>query len=122
MLVWIPFLGPLLLAFEIVLNSGLIGVIAVLVGINQGITYPIIGLVPHGIVEIPAFLLQLSSIIIWQTIITEAIIAKIKGKKIEINKFKQKLQDVLILGGFSIILLFIAALIETYFTPFLLGF
>ena len=122
MLVWIPFLGPLLLAFEIVLNSGLIGVIAVLVGINQGIIYPIIGLVPHGIVEIPAFLLQLSSIIIWQTIITEAIITKIKGKKIEINKFKQKLQDVLILGGFSIILLLIAALIETYFTPFLLGF
>jgi stage II sporulation protein M len=121
MLVWIPFLGSLLLTFEIVLNSGLIGVIAVLVGINQGIAYPIFGLVPHGIVEIPAFLLQLSSIIIWQTIITETIIAKIKGNKIEINKFKQKLKDVVILGGFSIILLFVAALIETYFTPYLLG-
>ena len=122
MLVWIPFLGPLLLAFEIVLNSGLIGVIAVLVGIKQGITYPIFGLVPHGIVEIPAFLLQLSSIIIWQVVITETIIAKIKGNKIEINKFKQKLKDVIILGGLSIILLFIAALIETYLTPYLLGF
>ncbi|MBT8172393.1 stage II sporulation protein M [Candidatus Bathyarchaeota archaeon] len=64
MLVWIPFLGPLLLVFEIILNSGLIGVIAVMVGINEGITYPIIGLVPHGIVEIPAFLIQLSSIIL----------------------------------------------------------
>ena len=58
MLVWIPILGPLLLVFEILLNSGLIGVIAVLVGINNGIAYPIIGLVPHGIIEIPAFLLQ----------------------------------------------------------------
>ena len=121
MLVWIPILGPLLLVFEILLNSGLIGVIAVLVGINNGIAYPIIGLVPHGIIEIPAFLLQLSSIILWQKIITEAIIAKLKSEKIPEGRFRQDLWDVLILGGISIILLFIAAIIETYFTPYLLG-
>lgn len=121
MLVWIPILGPLLLVFEILLNSGLIGVIAVLVGINNGIAYPIIGLVPHGIIEIPAFLLQLSSIILWQKIITEAIISKLKSEKIAEGRFRQDLLDVLILGGISIILLFIAAIIETYFTPYLLG-
>jgi hypothetical protein len=46
MLVWIPVIGPLLLGFEILLNSGVIGVIAVMVGINNGVAYPIVGLVP----------------------------------------------------------------------------
>lgn len=121
MLVWIPFIGPLLLALEILINSGIIGVIAVIVGINRGIAYPIIGLVPHGIIEIPAFLLQFSSIILWQVTITEAIIAKLKGRKLEREKVKQGLTDALILAVASIILLFIAAAIETYITPYLLG-
>jgi stage II sporulation protein M len=121
MLVWIPVLGPLLLGLEILLNSGLIGVIAVIVGAKQGIAYLIIGLVPHGIIEIPAFLLQFASIILWQVTITEAIIAKVKGRKVERDKVKQKLKDTLILAGTSIILLMIAAAIETYITPYLLG-
>jgi len=121
MLVWIPVLGPLLLGLEILLNSGLIGVIAVIVGAKQGIAYPIIGLVPHGIIEIPAFLLQFASIVLWQVTITEAIIAKVKGRKVERDKVKQRLKDTLILAGTSIILLMIAAAIETYITPYLLG-
>ena len=121
MLVWIPALGPLLLAFEIVLNSGIIGVVAVIAGVNNGIAYPTIGLVPHGIIELPAFLLQLSSIVLWQVTITEAILAKLHGKKIAKDKVKQGLGDALILAVTSIILLFIAAVIETYVTPYLLG-
>lgn len=121
MLVWIPFLGPLLLMFEIILNSGVIGVISVIIGIDNGIAYPIIGLVPHGIIEIPAFLLQLSSIILWQVIITETILAKLRGRHIEKDKINQSLSDTLILAVNSIVLLFIAAVIETYVTPYLLG-
>ncbi len=121
MLVWIPVLGPLLLGLEILLNSGLIGVIAVIVGAEQGIAYPIIGLVPHGIIEIPAFLLQFASIVLWQVTITEVIIAKVKGRKVERDKVRQRLKDTLILAGTSIILLMIAAAIETYITPYLLG-
>ena len=121
MLVWIPVLGPLLLGFEILLNSGVIGVIVVIVGAKQGIAYPIIGLVPHGIIEIPAFLLQFASIVLWQVTITEAIIAKVKGRKVEKDKVKQSLKDTLILAWTSIILLMIAAAIETYITPYLLG-
>ena len=121
MLVWIPVLGPLLLGFEILLNSGVIGVIAVIVGAKQGIAYPIIGLVPHGIIEIPAFLLQFASIVLWQVTITEAIIAKVRGRKVEREKVKQSLKDTLILAGTSIILLMIAAAIETYITPYLIG-
>ena len=121
MLVWIPALGPLLLGFELVLNSGLIGVIAVIAGIENGITYPVVGLVPHGIVEIPAFLLQFACIVLWQATITEAILAKLRGRKVEKDKVKQGLNDTLILAVTSIILFMIAAVIETYVTPYLLG-
>jgi len=122
MLVWIPFLGTLLVAFEILINSGLIGVIAVITGINNGIGYPLLGLVPHGIIEIPAFIIQLSSVILWQVTITEAIVAKVKGKTQDAKKLKRGMRDVIIFAVISIILLFVAAVIETYVTPYLLGF
>jgi stage II sporulation protein M len=122
MLVWIPFLGTLLVAFEILINCGLIGIVAVITGVNNGIEYPLLGLVPHGIIEIPAFILQLSSVILWQVTITEAIVAKLKGKTYDTIKMKLGIRDVLILAVTSIVLLFIAAIIETYITPYLLGF
>ena len=121
MIVWVPLLGPLLLGLEILLNSGVIGVIAVIVGINKGIAYTIMGLVPHGIIEIPAFLLQFSSIVLWQATITEAIVAKLKGRTLDKDKVKLGLRDTLILAATSIMLLLIAAAIETYVTPYLLG-
>jgi len=121
MLVWIPVLGPILLGFEILLNSGVIGMIAVIVGINNGITYPIVGLVPHGIIEIPGFLLQFASIVLWQVTISEAIIDKLFDRKLERDKVMQRLKDAFVLAVASIILLMVAAAIETYVTPYLLG-
>ena len=121
MLVWIPVLGPFLLGFEILLNSGVIGMIAVIAGINNGIAYPIVGLVPHGIIEIPGFLLQFASITLWQVTISEAIIDKLFGRKLERDKIKQRLKDAFVLSVTSIILLMVAATIETYVTPYLLG-
>jgi stage II sporulation protein M len=121
MLVWIPVLGPLLLGFEILLNSGLIGVIAVIVGINNGIAYPIVGLVPHGIIELPAFLIQIASIVLWQATITEVVFAKLRGRKLERDKVLQSLKDALVLALSSIILFMVAAAIETYVTPYFLG-
>ena len=121
MFVWVPVLGPVLLLFEILLNGGLIGVLAVHAGLTKGLAYPIIGLLPHGIIEIPAFLLQFSSIVLWQATITEAIVAKLRGRPVEKDKFNQGLKDTFILAVTSILLLLIAALIETYITPFLLG-
>ncbi|PVX23399.1 MAG: hypothetical protein CW691_10665 [Candidatus Bathyarchaeum sp.] len=121
MLVWVPAVGPLLLGFEILLNSGVIGVVAVMVGMNNGLAYPIIGLVPHGIIEIPAFLLQFACIVLWQATVTEVILAKLRGKQVDTKKAKRGLKDTLILAVASIILLFVAAAIETYVTPYLLG-
>ena len=121
MLVWIPVLGPVLLGFEILLNSGVIGMISVIVGINNGIAYPIVGLVPHGIIEITGFLLQFASIVLWQVTISEAIIDKLFGRKLERDKVMQRLKDAFVLAVASIILLMVAAAIETYVTPYLLG-
>ena len=121
MLVWIPVIGPFLLGFEILLNSGVIGMIAVTVGISNGVAFPILGLVPHGIIEIPGFLLQFASIVLWQVTISEAIIDKLVGRKLERDKIKQCLKDAFVLAVASIILLMVAAVIETYVTPYLLG-
>ncbi|MDG6222005.1 MAG: stage II sporulation protein M [Candidatus Bathyarchaeota archaeon] len=121
MIVWIPAVGPLLLGLEILLNSGLIGIVAVMVGISKGVAYPILGLIPHGIIEIPAFLFQLSAIVLWQVTITEAIINKLRGKKLDNLKFKLGLQDTIIFAVTSIMLMGIAAVIETFITPYLLG-
>ena len=121
LLVWIPVLGPFLLGFEILLNSVVIGVLAVMVGITHGIAYPIVGLVPHGIIEIPAFLLQIAAIVLWQLTISDAIIDKLFGRKLERDKVTQRLRDTFVLAVMSIILLIIAAAIETYVTPYLIG-
>lgn len=121
MLVWIPLLGAFLLGFEILLNSGLIGTVSVIAGFEQGLAYPIIGLIPHGIVEIPAFLFQIICIVIWQTTIIEVIISKIRHEIFEKEKIIQRIKDTIILATISIILFMIAAAIETYITPYLLG-
>jgi len=121
MIVWIPFLGPFLLGLEVLLNSGIIGIVAVMVGARNGVVYPIIGLVPHGIIEIPAFLFQLSAIVLWQVTLSEAILTKLKGRTLEKSKFKVGIQDTAIFAITSIILMGIAALIETFVTPYLLG-
>jgi stage II sporulation protein M len=121
MLVWVPVMGPLFLAFELPLNSGIIGVVAVVVGANKGLAYTVMGLVPHGVIEIPAFLLQFSSIVLWHVTVTEALVAKLKRRPIERDKVKQGLKDALILAVTSILLLLVAAAIETYVTPSLLG-
>ncbi len=121
MIVWIPAVGPLLLGLEVLLNSGLIGIVAVIVGVSNGVAYPLIGLIPHGIIEIPAFLFQLSAIVLWQVTLSEAIINKLRGKPLDNLKFKLGIQDTAIFAVTSIILMGIAALIETFVTPYLLG-
>ena len=121
MFVWIPLLGSVLLGFEILLNGVLIGAVAAIVGVNQGVVYPIAGLLPHGMIEIPAFLLQATCIVVWQVTLSEAIITKMRGRELEKDKIRQGLQDALILAVASIIFFMIAAFIETYITPYILG-
>ncbi|TET19871.1 hypothetical protein E3J74_05245 [Candidatus Bathyarchaeota archaeon] len=121
MLVWIPLLGTFILGFELLLNGGIIGIVAVTSGTVHGVLYPIVGLTPHGIVEIPAFILQFASLIRWHITTIEALVGKITGEKVDGMKFKQGIKDTIILAIASVILFMIAAYIETYITPSLLG-
>jgi stage II sporulation protein M len=121
MLVWVPLLGTLVMGLELLLNGVLIGSIAAVAGITRGIAYPILGLVPHGILEIPAFILEFVSIIRWHVTIIEAFAAKITTERVNLAKFKQGIKDTVIPAVASVILFAIAAAIETYVTPRLLG-
>lgn len=120
MLVWIPLLGTFTLGLELLLNGGLIGIVAVTAGITHGALYPILGLTPHGMVEIPAFVLQFASMIRWHVTTIEAVMKKIIGEKVDGVKFRQGVKDTVILAVASVTLFMIAAFIETYITPFLL--
>ncbi|UCE43809.1 MAG: stage II sporulation protein M [Candidatus Bathyarchaeota archaeon] len=120
-LVWIPLLGTFILGLELLLNGVIIGVVAVTAGITYGALYPILGLTPHGIVEIPAFILQFSSIIRWHITATEAVMKRAIGEEVDVAKLRRDVKDTVILAVVSLVLLMIAALIETYITPYLLG-
>jgi len=120
MLVWVPFLGALILGFELLFNGGIIGVVATIAGMTQGVLYPTVGLIPHGIIEIPAFVLQFSSFIRWHVTIIDAVMMKITGEKVDRVKFMRGAKDTVILAIASVILFIIAACIETYVTPHLL--
>jgi len=121
MLVWVPLLGTFALGLELLLNGVLIGALSIVVGITKGVFYPILGIVPHGIVEVPAFILEFASIIRWHVTIIEAIMAKVTGEKVNVAKFKQGIKDCLFLAVVSVTLFIIAAFIEAYITPHFLG-
>jgi uncharacterized membrane protein SpoIIM required for sporulation len=121
MVVWVPLLGSFLIGLELLLNGIVIGALAVFVGITHGVFYPVVGLTPHGVFEIPAFILQFASIIRWHVTTLEFAMAKIVDERVEGSKIKQDLKDIAILGIASVTLFMIAAYIETYITPYLLG-
>lgn len=121
MLVWVPLVGTFILGLELLLNGVVIGALSVVVGVTRGFSYPIIGLVPHGIFEVPAFILESASVVRWQVTTIEMIMAKVVGKKVNSAQFKQDAKDTMILTIASVILFMIAAFVETYITPYLLG-
>lgn len=120
-LVWVPLLGAFALGLELFLNASIIGAVIVFAARTHGILYPILGLTPHGLFEIPAFVLEFSSIIKWQITITETILAKITGDPVRSEMVRRGLKDALLLALISVLLFVIAAAIETYITPSLLG-
>jgi len=121
MLVWVPLLGTLVLGVELLLNGVLIGVVATVVGIHRGVAYPVLGLVPHGIFEIPAFVFEFASIIRWHVTAIEAIMAKVTGEKVDVVRLKLGVRDAVVLAVVSVVLFVVAAFVETYVTPRLLG-
>jgi stage II sporulation protein M len=121
MWVWIPFIGAIELGYELLLNAIVIGGVASLVSSTRGALYTAAGLLPHGIVEIPAFILEFTSLARWHITTTRAILTKLSGRKIDRPLLKQGIKDTAILSVISVVLFAIAAYIEAFITPIFLG-
>jgi uncharacterized membrane protein SpoIIM required for sporulation len=120
-LVWIPFVGAYNLGYELLLNAVVIGAVASFTTLTRSAAYAIAGLTPHGIFEIPAFILEFAGLTRWQISTTRALYSKLSGRHVDRPLLVEGIKDTLVLSFFSVVLFAIAAYVETYFTPRLLG-
>ena len=108
-------LSPILLLVPVsalLLNGWVLGAIAVEVAQEESVGFVIAGILPHGIIEIPAFFIaEAAALSIGFTVIA-ALFRKEKRPQVA-PAFKQNLRYLII----AILLLIPAALIETFITP-----
>ena len=119
--VWLPFVGVLSLGFELLVNAVVIGVVISFATLTRGGGYAIAGLTPHGVIEIPAFILEFAGLGRWHITATRAIYEKLSGRKIDRPQMIEGVKDTLFLSLLSVALFAIAAYVETYITPRFLG-
>jgi uncharacterized membrane protein SpoIIM required for sporulation len=119
--VWLPFVGMLSLGFELILNAVVIGAVISFATLTKGAAYTIAGLTPHGIFELPAFILEFAGLGRWHVTATRAIYSRLSGQKIDRAAAIEGVKDAVFLSLLSLILFGIAAYVETYVTPRFLG-
>jgi len=90
--VWIPLIGAFELGYELILNAVVIGGVAAFTGLAR-----------------------------WHVATTRALHSKLSGEPIDQPLLKEGVKDALALSLLSLILFAIAAYIETFITPHLLG-
>jgi len=99
----------------------IIGGVAAFVGLTKGPLYTIAGLAPHGVIEIPAFILEFTALARWHVTITRALHGKLGGQPMNWPLIREGIKDTVILSLLSVCLFAIAAYIEAFVTPHLLG-
>ena len=112
------FLSPILCLTPILalaLNGCLLSYVSVLVVQEESISYVLAGLLPHGVLEIPALIMAQAAALSFGTMTMLAIFKKEK-RQLLLPNFKQNLKYLAI----ALALLLPAAIIETYVTPLLL--
>ncbi len=119
--VWIPFVGAYSLGYELLLNAVVIGGVASFTSVTKGTLYTIAGLTPHGAIEIPAFILEFTGLARWHVTTTRALYAKMSGQPLDRPLLVEGVKDTVTLSLMSVALFAIAAYVETYVTPHLLG-
>jgi len=119
--VWIPLIGLFSLGFELALNAIVIGGVISFATLTKGGAFTIAGLAPHGVFEIPAFILEFSGLARWHMASTRAIYAKLSGRKVDRPLLKEEVKDSLFLSTLSVALFAVAAFVEAYVTPRFLG-
>jgi len=96
------------------LNGWLLAFVSMIVAQEESLGFVLVGLVPHGIVELPAFILGQAAALSFGTTVILALFKK--RRELILPSFKQNLRYLLI----ALALLLPAAIIETYITPLLL--
>lgn len=119
--VWIPLMGAFGLGYELILNAVLIGVVASFAATSRGVAFTIAALAPHGIFELPAFILEFAALARWHIAASRAVYAKISGRQVDRPLLVQGLKDTLVLSVVSVALFAFAAYVETWVTTKLIG-
>jgi stage II sporulation protein M len=105
----------LLPAFSLVLNGALISVVSVLVARVESVGFVMKGLLPHGILEIPAFIIAQAAALSFGFFIIASIFSPQRRARLGTD-LKRSLRFFVI----AVLLLIPAAIIETFITPQLL--
>ncbi|MFC1933022.1 stage II sporulation protein M [Chloroflexota bacterium] len=100
----------------LIINGGLLGWISVLVIQEKSLGYLLAGLLPHGIFELPAFIMGEAVAFSFGTAVILALLKK-ERRNLLLPNLKQNLRYLTI----AIVLLLPAAIIETYVTPLFLN-
>ena len=119
--VWLPFVGAFRLGYELLLNAVIIGGAISFATLTRGATFTIAGLTPHGVFEIPAFILEFAGLTRWHITASRAIHGKMGGRQVDRPLFIEGVKDTLVLSLFSVALFVFAAYVETFITPHLIG-
>jgi len=99
----------------LVINGGVLGLVSTLVIQEKSLGYLLAGLLPHGILEIPALIIGEAVALSFGAVVILALFKKEK-RKLVLPNFRKNLRYLLI----ALTLFLPAAIIETYVTPLLL--
>ena len=119
--VWIPLIGAFSLGYELLVNAVVIGAVISFASLTKGAMYAIAGLTPHGVFEIPAFVLEFAGLARWHITTTRALHEKLSGRNVDRPLLKEGVKDTLVLSFLSVVLFAVAAYFESYVTPRFLG-
>ncbi len=103
-------------ALALVLNGGVLGLVSILVTREHSLIYLLSGLLPHGIFEIPALIMAEAVAFSFGAAALLAVFSRERRQQLipNLKQNSRRLQIVLVL-------LVIAAAVETWVTPLLLG-
>jgi stage II sporulation protein M len=110
-----PFLC-ILPVFSLFINGWLISFVGNIISQEESLAYYLVGILPHGIVEIPALIIGQAAALSLGTMTIAAIFSKEKREALFAN-----LRGNLKYLGIVILLLVVAAIIEAFITPLALG-
>lgn len=105
----------LLPVLSLIINGLVIVLVSRVVIQQESLRYLLVGLLPHGIIEIPAFIIGEAAALSFGTMVILALFKK-RGRELLLPRLKQNLRYLVI----ALALLLPAAIIETYVTPLLL--